>query len=150
MSSTSLNRSAKPASGSLLILMCGIAAVGIQALMLSPLLPDIAAALRASPREIGFATGAYGVGVALAALLAAPRLGQWRKALAIQLAFAVMALGLVLCGLAWDWRVLVAGQFVTGLSAGIILPATYGLAAELSPPEMRSRAIGKVIFGCKR
>lgn len=136
-----------PAGGSLLILMCGIASVGIQALMLSPLLPDIAAALQASPREIGLATGAYGVGVALAALLAAPRLGQWRKALAIQLAFAVMALGLALCGIAWDWRILVVGQFVTGLSAGIILPATYGLAAELSPPEMRSRAIGKVIFG---
>jgi DHA1 family inner membrane transport protein len=147
MSDVSLIKPTLSVDGSLLILMCAIAAVGIQALMLSPLLPDIAAALQASPREIGFATGAYGVGVALAALLAAPRLGQWRKALAIQLAFGVMALGLALCGASWDWRVLVVGQFVTGLSAGIILPATYGLAAELSPPEMRSRAIGKVIFG---
>jgi DHA1 family inner membrane transport protein len=58
-----------------------------------------------------------------------------------------MAFGLALCGLAWDWRLLVAGQAVSGLAAGIILPATYGLAAELSPPERRSRAIGKVIFG---
>lgn len=148
MSDTAALSNAPAASNaSLTILMCAIAAVGVQALMLSPLLPDIAATLQATPREIGFATGAYGVGVALAALLAAPRLGQWRKARAIQMAFAVMFFSLGLCGLAWDWRVLVAGQFVTGLSAGIILPATYGLAAEISAPEMRSRAVGRVIFG---
>jgi predicted MFS family arabinose efflux permease len=134
-------------STSLSILMTGIAAVGIQALMLSPLLPDIAADLHATARELGFATGAYGVGVATAALLAAPKLGQWRKASAIRFAFAVMALSLGLCGFAWDWRILVLGQAITGLCAGVILPATYGLAADLSAPERRSRAIGKVIFG---
>jgi len=142
-----MTKSTLPETTSLNILMTGIAAVGIQALMLSPLLPDIAADLRATPREIGFATGAYGVGVATAALLAAPKLGQWRKAAAIRIAFAVMALSLGLCGLAWDWRILVVGQAVTGLCAGVILPATYGLAADLSAPERRSRAIGKVIFG---
>lgn len=148
MSATStLSKASVSTNASLMILMCAIASVGIQALMLSPLLPDIASALHASAREIGFATGAYGVGVALAALAAAPRLGQWRKVLAIQLAFGIMTLGLALCGSAWDWRILVIGQFITGLSAGIILPATYALAAELTPPEMRSRAIGKVIFG---
>jgi predicted MFS family arabinose efflux permease len=138
---------ALPETTSLTILMTGIAAVGIQALMLSPLLPDIAADLQATAREIGFATGAYGVGVATAALLAAPKLGQWHKAAAIRIAFAVMALSLGLCGLAWDWRVMVVGQLVTGLCAGVILPATYGLAADISAPERRSRAIGKVIFG---
>lgn len=142
-----MTKSPLPETTSLNILMTGIAAVGIQALMLSPLLPDIAADLSATAREIGFATGAYGVGVATAAFLAAPRLGQWRKATAIRIAFAVMALSLGLCGLAWDWRVLVAGQLVTGLCAGVILPATYGLAADISAPERRSRAIGKVIFG---
>lgn len=138
---------ALPETTSLIILMTGIAAVGIQALMLSPLLPDIAADLQATAREIGFATGAYGVGVATAALLAAPKLGQWHKAAAIRIAFAVMALSLGLCGVAWDWRVMVVGQLVTGLCAGVILPATYGLAADISAPERRSRAIGKVIFG---
>lgn len=131
----------------LVILMCGIAAVGIQALMLSPLLPDIARALAASPVEIGMASGAYGVGVALAALLAAPRLGQWPKRQAIQIAFAVIAVGLGLCAAAFDWRMLVAGQFVTGLAAGVIIPGTYALTADLTPDHMRSRAMGRVIFG---
>ncbi|TMJ38632.1 MAG: MFS transporter, partial [Alphaproteobacteria bacterium] len=116
----------------LTILMCGIAAVGIQALMLSPLLPDIAQALAAGPVEIGIASGAYGAGVALAALVAAPRLGQWPKRQAIQIAFAIIAAGLALCAAAFDWRVLVAGQFVTGLAAGVIIPGTYALTADLT------------------
>ena len=131
----------------LTILMIGIATVGLQALMLSPTLPDMASSLGATARELGFATGAYGVGVASAALLAAPRMGRWRKVRALRIAFAVMGCALALCGLAWDWRVLVAGQAVTGLAAGIILPGTYALSAELSTPEARSRAVGRVIFG---
>ncbi len=133
--------------GHLLVLMAGIAAVGVQALMLSPLMPDIAQALAAGPAEIGIASGAYGVGVALSALLAAPRLGQWPKRRAIQIAFAVMATGLALCAAAFDWRLLVAGQFVTGLAAGVIIPGTYALTADLTPDDMRSRAIGRVITG---
>jgi predicted MFS family arabinose efflux permease len=137
-----------PASArDLTILMMGIATVGLQALMLSPMLPDMAADLRATAREIGFATGAYGLGVALSALVAAPQLGRWRKVPALRTAFLVMAAGLALCAFTWDWRILVAGQAFSGLAAGIILPGTYALAAELSAPEARSRAIGKVIFG---
>lgn len=139
--------SAPSSQNNLVILMCGIAAVGIQALMLSPMLPDIARALAAGPVEIGIASGAYGVGVALAALLAAPRLGQWPKRQAIQIAFTVIAAGLALCASALDWRMLVAGQFVTGLAAGVIIPGTYALTADLTPDHMRSRAMGRVIFG---
>ena len=79
-------------------------AVGIQALMLSPLLTDIAAGLRTQAKEIGFAASAYGVGVASAALLAAPQLGRWPKRGAIRIAFAVLAVSLFLCAFAWDYN----------------------------------------------
>lgn len=134
-------------TSSLTLLMAGIGAVGLQALMLSPLLTDIAHALDAGPRELGFASGAYGAGVAIMAFLAAPRLGHWPKRTAIQYAFALMSAGLALCAAAWDWRVLVAGQFITGLAAGVIIPGTYALTADITPTELRSQAIGRVIFG---
>lgn len=132
---------------SLALLMLGIAAVGIQALMLSPLLTDIAATLRAGPREIGLAAGAYGGAVAVSAFLAAPRLGRWPKRPAIQLAFAVMAVGLGLCALAWDWRVLALGQALSGLAAGVIIPGSYALTTDIVAPGLRSQALGRVIFG---
>jgi len=131
----------------LLLLMLGIAAVGAQALMLSPLLTDIAQTLKAGAREVGFASAAYGIGVALSALLAAPRLGGWEKRKALRVAFLVMAAGLGVCAFSWDWRVLVVVQAVTGLAAGVIIPGTYAFTAEISPPEKRSQAIGRVLFG---
>ncbi|MBL8895932.1 MAG: MFS transporter [Rhizobiales bacterium] len=136
-----------PRDARLMLLMLGIAAVGVQALMLSPLLTDIAATLHAGAREIGFASAAYGIGVALAALSAAPRLGAWEKRNALRLAFLVMAVGLSICALSWDWRVLVVGQAVTGLAAGVIIPGTYAFTAEISPADRRSQAIGRVLFG---
>jgi predicted MFS family arabinose efflux permease len=127
--------------------MFGIAGVGIQALMLSPLLTDIARGLETGAKELGFASAAYGVGVAASALLAAPRLGTWPKRTALRTAFLVMTAGLSLCALAFDWRVLAAGQLVTGLAAGIIIPGTYAYAADIAAPEMRSQALGRVLFG---
>ncbi|WP_421695271.1 MFS transporter [Aestuariivirga sp.] len=131
----------------LLLLTLSIAAVGIQALMLSPLLTDIAAGLGTGPKEIGFAASAYGVGVATAALLAAPQLGHWPKRGAIRMAFAVLAIALFLCAFAWDWRVLAASQLVAGLASGVIIPATYALTGDIAPPDRRSQDLGKVLFG---
>ena len=131
----------------LLLLTLSIAAVGIQALMLSPLLTDIAAGLGTQAKEIGFAASAYGVGVASAALLAAPQLGRWPKRAAIRIAFAVLAISLFLCAFAWDWRVLAGAQLIAGLASGVIIPATYALTGDLAPPDRRSQDLGKVLFG---
>jgi DHA1 family inner membrane transport protein len=131
----------------LLLLTLSIAAVGIQALMLSPLLTDIAAGLGTGAKEIGFAAAAYGIGVAAAALLAAPQLGRWPKREAIRIAFFVLAVSLALCGFAWDWRVLAAAQLFAGLASGVIIPATYALMGDIATPENRSQAVGKVLFG---
>ena len=147
MSATASDEKHATSSAGLVLIMLGIAAVGVQALMLSPLLTDIARTLNTGAREVGFASAAYGIGVALAAFIAAPRLGSWEKRKALRLAFIVMAAGLALCALSWDWRVLVFGQAVTGLAAGVIIPASYAYTTEISRPEQRSQAIGRVIFG---
>ena len=131
----------------LLLLTLSIAAVGIQALMLSPLLTDIAAGLGTQAKEIGFAASAYGVGVASAALIAAPQLGRWPKRAAIRIAFAVLAVSLLLCAFAWDWRVLAGAQLIAGLASGVIIPATYALTGDIAPPDRRSQDLGKVLFG---
>ncbi len=85
--------------------------------------------------------------MALAALVAAPQLGRWPKREAIRLAFALLASSLFLCGLAWTWQVLALGQLVAGLASGVIIPATYALTGDMSPPERRSQDMGRVLFG---
>lgn len=131
----------------LLLLTFSIAAVGIQALMLSPLLTDIARGLATGAKEVGFAAAGYGAGVATAALLAAPQLGRWPKRTAIRLCFAILAAALLACGLAVNWQMLVVAQFVAGLASGVIIPATYALSGDIAAPEARAHAMGRVLFG---
>ncbi len=129
------------------LLMAGIAVVGLQALMLSPMLTDIMAALAVSPAEIGIASGAYGFGVAGSAFLAAPRLDTWPRRLSLRLSLIVMGLALALCAFAWAWPVLVLGQLAIGAAAGILIPGSYALASELSSEEQRTQALGRVVLG---
>jgi DHA1 family inner membrane transport protein len=130
-----------------LTLMLSIAVTGAQALMLSPMVPDVATGLATSVSRIGTSAGSYGVAVAIAALLTASRMGQWDKGRAIQLAFVFMAAGLCLCAFAPTWQVLAAGQAIGGLAAGVVIPTCYALTADITPVEERSQALGKVLFG---
>ncbi len=142
-----MSAATEPQRRPLWLLTLSLAAVGIQALMLSPLLTDIAKGLDTGAKQIGFASGAYGIGVAASALLAAPRLGKWRKRTAIRIAFSVLAVGLLICTAATAWQVLAAGQLIAGLASGVIIPATYALTGDISRPGERSRALGRVLFG---
>lgn len=128
-------------------LMLGIAVVGVQALMVAPLLTDMARDLGVGPEIIGRAHGVYGAGVALAALAAAPRLDLWPRRLTALLALLVLAAALLAAAFAATWWMLAAALGVCGLAAGVILPSVYALAADLSPPSLRARAVGRVITG---
>ncbi len=142
-----MSAATEPQRRPLWLLTLSLAAVGIQALMLSPLLTDIARGLETGAKQIGFASGAYGIGVAASALVAAPRLGKWQKRTAIRISFAVLAMGLLLCTAATGWPMLAAGQLIAGLAAGVIIPAAYALTGDISLPEERSQALGRVLFG---
>jgi MFS transporter, DHA1 family, inner membrane transport protein len=131
----------------LMALTLAIATVGLQALMVAPLLTDMARDLGVGPAVIGRANGLYGVGVAVAALLAAPRLDGWPRRRVLALALAALGLALAGCALAADAVMLSVAMAACGLAAGVVLPTTYALAGDLAPQELRSRAVGRVIVG---
>src|SRR5688572_6804391 len=59
-------------------------------------------------------------------------------------ALAVAAGGSALAG---HWSVVALAQLVGGIGVGVVLPATYALAAELAPPGGGARATGRVLTG---
>ncbi|WP_299396522.1 MFS transporter [Pelagibius sp.] len=128
-------------------LMLGITVVGIQALMVAPMLTDMARDLGVGPAAIGRAHGAYGAGVALAALAAAPRLDLWPRRPTLIAAMLALGAALVAAALAADEWMLAAALGACGLAAGVILPSVYALAGDLSPEALRARAVGRVITG---
>ncbi|WP_421935178.1 MFS transporter [Pelagibius sp.] len=128
-------------------LMLGITVVGIQALMVAPMLTDMARDLGVGPAAIGRAHGAYGAGVALAALAAAPRLDLWPRRPTLIAAMLALGAALLAAALAADGWILTAALGACGLAAGVILPSVYALAGDLSPEALRARAVGRVITG---
>ena len=134
-------------SRQLLSLTLAIATVGLQSLMVAPLLTDMARDLAVGPAVIGRAVGLYGAGVALAALISAPRLDGWPRRRVLALALVALGLALAGCALARDGVMLGAAMAACGLAAGVILPTTYALAGDLAPQALRSRAVGRVIVG---
>lgn len=147
MSEAAALRFTSALSRHLLCLTLAIATVGLQALMVAPLLTDMARDLAVGPATIGRANGLYGIGVAVAALLSAPRLDTWPRRRVLARALAALGLALAGCALAADALMLSAAMAACGLAAGVVLPTTYALAGDLAPQALRSRAIGRVIVG---
>ncbi|QJY46983.1 MFS transporter [Pseudonocardia broussonetiae] len=129
------------------VLTAGVVAVGAQSFLLAPLLPDLAASLSATPTEIGRALAAYGVGVVAVAVLLGSRLDRVPRATALTAGALALALSSAVSALAPNWEVLAGAQVLAGAAAGVVLPATYALAAELAAPGDGARATGRVLTG---
>ncbi|HYE01495.1 MAG TPA: MFS transporter [Alphaproteobacteria bacterium] len=139
--------SAAPTGRTTLILMAAVAAVGSNALALSPILGDVAADLGATPAAVARAAAAYGAATALSALLLSPRVDRFGPARALRRAMAVLALAMLGAMLAPHWIALAGAQALAGLAAGVALPAAYALATALAPPGEGARLLGRVLFG---
>ncbi|CAA9336969.1 MAG: hypothetical protein AVDCRST_MAG07-2525 [uncultured Frankineae bacterium] len=129
------------------LLLTGVAVVGAQSLLLSPLLSDVAVALDTGPASIGRASAAYGVAAAVAAVGLGRRLDPLPRGLVLRTSAGVLALALVLCAGAPSVQVLAVGQALAGAAAGVLLPVTYALAGELAPPGEETRVVGRVLVG---
>jgi predicted MFS family arabinose efflux permease len=134
-------------SRSTLVLTAGVVTVGAQAFLLAPLLPDVATGLATTPAAVARALGGYGAGVVASALLLAPRLDRLPRRAVLVLGTLALAAGAAGSALAPSWPLLAVAQAVAGAGVGVVLPATYALAAELAPPGGEARATGRVLTG---
>lgn len=131
----------------LVVLIVSVAMVGSNALALSPILGDVAAALAVEPVTVSRAVTAYGGATALSALLLARRIDGFGTRRALRLSLFGLALATFASALAPHWLVLVLGQMLAGVGAGVVLPATYAMATLIAPPGAQSRTLGWVLGG---
>ncbi|NIZ14390.1 MFS transporter [Phaeobacter sp. HF9A] len=139
--------SAPPLWISIATLMCAIAIVGTNALLLSPLVQSVGADLGASPARVLWAASGYGLGVAAAALLLAPlgdRIGSGRL---LRMSLVALVLGFVSSALAPSLVALIAAQGLCGLAGGAALPSIYTMAAVIAPKGREARVVGAVLTG---
>ncbi len=130
------------------VLMCAIGVVGSNSLVLSPIAADVAGAFDGkAASDVIMASAIYGAATAASALFLAPRADQIGLKRALVLALLTLVVALIGSAVAPTLLVLIVAQGLAGVGAGLALPATYGLAADVAPKGQESATLGKVLTG---
>ncbi|QUH01523.1 MFS transporter [Saccharopolyspora erythraea] len=121
--------------------------IGLDAMVVAPLIPAIAEDTGAPARLGGLLVSMYALLFALSAPLfgaLSDRLGR-RRILTIGLV--VFVVGNALTGVGLNFGFLLACRAVSGLGAAMIMPSVYAMISDTHPFEQRGKAIGKVVAG---
>lgn len=128
-------------------LIVGVAAIGAEALVMSPMLEDIGKSLNASAETMGITVAVYGFALALAA----PAFGLFgshsNRVRTMIIGLILFVAGTLGCALAVGPVSLMAGRIVCGVAAGAFLPTCYAFVGGVVPYAGRARVMGKVMFG---
>lgn len=125
----------------LLGLTLGVTAIGVEGLVISPVLGDLAGTFDASPAQAGWAVSAYGLALAGAA----PIVGLWGdrvpRLVLLRAALGLFVLAGLLCALANSLGALVAARALCGAAAGAFLPACYAYVGDCTAFADRGRVM---------
>ncbi|WP_020591671.1 MFS transporter [Kiloniella laminariae] len=130
------------------LLTASVAIVGSNALALSPIAGAVARSFPGiTAADVMVASAAYGIATAASALLLAPSIDKMGAKRALEMALILLAIAMLLTAAAPSLWLLCGGQVLAGIAAGIALPASYGLSAELAPKGQESKTLGLVLTG---
>ncbi len=137
----------RKSSPSIACLVLGIVAIGIEGLVISAVLSDLARDFGADAAQAAWAVAVYGLALAVTA----PVVGLWGGRLPRKV---VMGAGLatfvvagLLCAVSWSFSMLVAARALCGAGAGAFLPSCYAYVGDSTPYEDRGRVMGRVMAG---
>lgn len=128
-------------------LTLGVVAIGVEGLVLSPVLNDIAKAFGTDTIHAGWSVSVYGLTLAVVA----PIIGLWGNRVSRK---ATMSVGLwlfviagILCALSSSFWMLLAARAACGAAAGAFLPSCYAYVGDNTPYADRGRVMGRVMAG---
>ncbi|MFD9887905.1 MFS transporter [Amycolatopsis sp. NPDC059027] len=129
------------------VLALGTFAVGTSGYVVAGLLPALTTQLHISATTAAQLVTAFAVAYAIGSPLFAALTGRWERRAVLVGALVVTAVGNVLAALAPEYYTLLAARVVTAIGAAVFTPAASAVAAELTAPERRGRAVALVFGG---
>ena len=120
--------------------------IGTGAFILAGILGNVSADLGVGVAAAGQAMTAYALSTALLAPLLLVLTGRWKRKQALALALSLFAAGNLVCAMAPNLAVLLAGRVLMGAGA-MFTPLVAGLAVAGTPPAQRGRALSFVFLG---
>ena len=128
-----------------LFALCNLV-IGTGAFVISGVLVPVSEALQVSIGAAGQAMTVYALSTAVLAPLALVLTGGWPRRRALWFGMGVFALGNLVCALADNLPVLLAGRALMGVGA-MFTPVAAGIAVALVEPARRGRALSLVFLG---
>jgi predicted MFS family arabinose efflux permease len=132
---------------SILWLALATFAVGTEAFVISGLLPIMAGDLQISLAATGQLVTAYALIYAVGSPVLAVAFNNLDRRTVLTLALSLFIAGNVLAVLAAGFATLLAARMLMAVGAGLCTPTALAVAAAISPPERRGRAMALVTSG---
>ncbi|MFB7663222.1 MFS transporter [Kitasatospora sp. NPDC056138] len=133
--------------GRISTLALGAFAVGTSGYIVTGVLPQLSGELSVPVSTAGLLTTSFAVAYAVGSPLLAVATSRWGRRPLIVAALLVAVLGNALAALAPSFGILLGARIVTAVGAAAFTPAATAVAAELSGPERRARAVALVFGG---
>ncbi|QHJ01223.1 MFS transporter [Xylophilus rhododendri] len=133
--------------GGVAALVLGVVAIGIEGLIVAPVLADISGAFGVAPAQAASVVSAYGLSLAIVAPLVA--LLGWRvsRKTAMRAGLIMFTAAGLLCACASSFQTLLLARAACGAAVGIYLPACYAYVGDTTAYEQRGRVMGRVMAG---
>ncbi len=100
--------------------------------------------LSITPRQFGFVVAAYGICAMLSGIVGSTVIDRYDRRKTMLWGLAGFVLTTVYCGLAPDYRHLLAARGLAGLCGGVVASTVMAFIVDLIPVQRRGRAIGIV------
>lgn len=136
-----------PASPRTAVLALGTFAVGTSGYVVAGLIPALTGELRISALAAAQLVTVFAIAYAIGSPLLAAVTGRWERRRLLVAALAVTAIGNALAAVAPGYETLLVARTVTALGAAVFTPAASAVAAELTSPRRRGRAVALVYGG---
>ncbi|WP_206787873.1 MFS transporter [Amycolatopsis sp. MtRt-6] len=136
-----------PAPSRISVLAFGAFGVGTSGYIVAGLLPALTGELHVSATAAAQLVTAFAIAYAIGSPLFAAATGTWERRTLLVAALAVTGAGNLFAALAPGYGSLLVARVVTAVGAAVFTPAASAVAAELTVPERRGRAVALVFGG---
>lgn len=131
----------------LLLLAGGAFAIGTGSLVITGILPNLAAAFGVSVDTAGLLISIFAIAYAIGSPVLSTLLGNVERKLVLVGSLGVFTLANLIAAFTTDFAWLMLARIVMALGSGVFMPAANAVAVALVPPERRARAIALVTGG---
>ncbi|WP_037816169.1 MULTISPECIES: MFS transporter [unclassified Amycolatopsis] len=129
------------------VLAFGAFGVGTSGYIVAGLLPALTSELHISATAAAQLVTSFAIAYAVGSPLFAAATGRWERRTLLVAALAVAAVGNIFAAVAPGYTTLLIARVVTAIGAAVYTPAATAVAAELTTPERRGRAVSLVFGG---